>query len=412
MSLERYVIDKHLIGTEKHLLVLGGEKLSWIDEPSESDWLLSEGDINHHSLNSLFKTNLLTVDISPPKNYHTMMASILSGSSWPPPWSLVMPKHIHKAFVTNVVKNVNEAIESVSSDYHDVFEKQNEIFNLLNCAKISLKKLNKYLKDDDSSNLRSFQPSEGEYYTRPIIYDRFGSRTGRLTVKSGPHILSLKRSYRDILTSRWGKNGRIVMMDFNALEIRVIYYDSFKESIFSDIYDEFNRSLFKGVFPRNVIKQAVISRLYGQSKFALSSTLGITGKKLDFFIDKIDTVFKPNIILNRIKPEFIKQGYITNKYGRKIHVDEPIDNILLNSYVQSTGADVALLGFIDLCNRLNLKKVKPLFLLVDAIILDCHVDEIENVKAIEHVNVLGYEQIWPLKFTYVDNELNDGVESE
>ena len=59
-----------------------------------------------------------------------------------------------------------------------------------------------------------------------------------------------------------------------------------------------------------------------------------------------------------------KNGWITNMYGRRVQIDEPLDHILVNSYSQSTGADVAMLGFQDILQRFKkLPGVVPLYVL-------------------------------------------------
>lgn len=76
-------------------------------------------------------------------------------------------------------------------------------------------------------------------------------------------------------------------------------------------------------------------------------------------------------------------------------------HILYNSYVQSTGVDVALEGFrrvADEMRRLAMLSV-PVFVLHDACIVDMHPDELVYIDALLAVgsDVGGYGRPFPLR---------------
>ena len=250
--------------------------------------------------------------------------------------------------------------------------------------------------------LRTFLPDSSGFASL-VVYNRFGSRTGRPTVAAGPNILTLKREHRALLKSRWGSNGVVVLLDFKGLEARVILYEAGHRCDNPDLYVEVNESLFQGKLTRDVVKEAVICEMYGQSKWALGEKLGVKGKALNLFIDRIRGHFKLEQLLGQIKKQFIRDGFITNRYGRRVTIDEPLDHVLINSYAQSTGADVVTLGFADIIDQLKGTRAIPIFFLVDAILLDVHKDDLERVKQIDSVAVDGYVQKWPLKFEQVSS---------
>jgi hypothetical protein len=133
----------------------------------------------------------------------------------------------------------------------------------------------------------------------------------------------------------------------------------------------------------------------------MADVLDIHGIELDEFIGNIRSYFKTRDLLARIKQQFIKTGQIVNRYGRPVVIDEPLDHVLINYYAQSTGADVALLGFKSVLDDLATKSidVKPCYVLHDAIILEAPVEHTETILGIKSVKVPGYVQSFGLKAT-------------
>lgn len=394
-----FVVDKRILGTNKHLLVNGS--FTWIANVPEDTWHLSgELKTSNKCLDTLFKLENVTVELNPPERYFNAMTTLLSSSGyWPPPWHDVMPPRVHRTFVETLIARVVEAFNRADQTfYRTVWVPGNAVFGSLQRAVIDEEKRASYVRANEGNlaALESFRPDE-QGFAPAVTYNRFGQRTGRPSVLTGPQILTLKREHRDILTSRWKGEGQIVMLDFSALEVRVILHEAGKFCKRADLYAELNDDLFAGRMPRDAVKGAVICDLYGQSKHALGNRLGIKGRHLDFFINKIRSHFETDKLLQRVKQQFVKEGSITNHYGRRVVIDSPLDHIIVNAYAQSTGADVVTLGFHEILKRLHGRRVVPLFVLVDAIILDCHLSELDAVREIDSVKVDGYDQVWPLK---------------
>lgn len=394
-----FIIDRSVIGTQRHLLVNGG--FQWVEEIPHDAWHLS-GDLKttNKCLDTVFRLEGINVETKPPQQFYDAMMTLMSGSSaWPPPWQDVMSSAAHRRFVNDLINSVAVAIEHVDTSFYEmVWVPGNRVFGSLQRATINKAALEGHLNDGDGNvpALKTFTPDESGF-AQKVVYNRFGARTGRPSMKAGPSILTLKREHRDIITSRWGDQGRIVMFDFAALEVRVILYDAGFSCDNPDLYDELNQQLFKGKMPRSAVKQAIISDLYGQSKWALSEQLGLKGKHLDAFLDRIRSRFRTEDLLKRVKQQFVEKGFITNHYGRKVTIEDPLDHILVNSYAQSTGADVVTLGFNKILDQIEGLRAIPVFLLVDAILIDCHVDDIHFLRDIKSVVIEGYEQSWPLK---------------
>lgn len=393
-------IDRSLIGTEKHLLFDSG--FSWIDEPPVDSWLLS-GDIdNDHPLNLdvLFKLHNIEIDTSLPYKHTHAMSLVMSGSSQEVPWSYVMPVRDHRAFVNNLINKTVEAIKELPKDYYiDIWKAGSQVLSSLRPAAIDTVLWNEMMENKPGNVhvVATFSPDKKGFAPK-VKYNRFGTRTGRLTVSSGPNILTLKREFRKSLLKSSYPGGSIISIDFAALEARVLLYEAGGRCEEPDLYAMIARDVFHGSASRQQVKGAVISEVYGSSKHALGEALGITGQELDEFVSKVHNFFKISDLKKRVKDQFIKSGWITNRYNRRIMIDVPMDHIFVNYYAQSTGTDVVMLGFRDLLTRLRkLPGVRPLYVLHDALLVDCPPQHVAAIMSESAVKVKGYVQKFFIK---------------
>lgn len=394
-----FCLNASVIGTKKHL-IYNDETFYWSTEIPFNIWHL-DGTIkknNDWCLDTLLKLSNVKIDLNPPERFVRSFETVCQNYEGNVPWQLLMPKKEHQDFIKKIIENIRGIISELQIEY---FKKTwllgNKIIYSLNSAKID-KKNYQSIVDSKPHNLRvieSFIP-DNLGYSKTTNYNRFGTLTGRLTVENGPNILTLKKEYRSLLEPR-SKDNCLISIDFSALEARVLLYEAGRRCDDLDLYASIAKEFG---YDRKSIKAAVISELYGSSKKTLSTLLGMHDKELETFIDKIQSYFNTRALLQKIKQQFIKNGYITNRYGRKILIDEPLDYVLVNYYAQSTGADVSLTGFSLLYE--NLKKhnfdITPIFLLHDALILDVPKIILEEIKSLsKSINVPGYVQSFPLK---------------
>jgi hypothetical protein len=387
------------MGTDKNLIIDDGYR--WTNFVSKDSWHLSgESKLeSNRCLDTLLRLNSVQLDLNPPEKFITMMKYVISGSLDGVPWSHVMSDKDHRAFIKNLINQANDALEHISKDYYmNTWVPQSTVLRALQPACVDVARYNELLNSvtTNITTLQSFKPDKIGY-ANPVDYDRFGTVTGRLTVQSGPQILTLKRDYRDVIKSSYD-DGKIVYIDFAALEARILLYEAGMRCDHVDMYSYISQELFGGSTPRDAIKSAVISELYGSGKHLLGEQLGIEGHELDEFVGKVKRFFKTNELKKRIKDDFIKTGYVTNRYGRKVVPSAPLDHILVNSYAQSTGVDVSLLGFSSIVEKLkSFADVRSLFVLHDALIIDVPGKNIQDVLNIEKVTVPGYVQSFYLK---------------
>lgn len=398
--MSRLCIDSCLLGTDNHLVV-GDGTFEWSNTiPPEMWWL--NGHIKDESdwcFDTVLKLGGNKLDVSPPKRFVNVMSQ-LSGSlaNTPVPWQKVMPVAEHRAFVKGLVDAAMVAMASAPTNYYrTVWGPGNRVFRSLRPMAIDGERWRDLVLAGEGNvpAIKSFQP-DANGFAQPICYNRFGTLTGRLIVDSGPQILTIKKEHRNLIKSRHGDRGRIFALDFAALEVRVLLYEFGRRCEEVDLYGMMARELNR---ERKVVKGAVIAMLYGMTDYVLGKHLGMEGKELKAFLKQVKLYFRTNDLLKRIKAQFVSTGYLENRYGRRVLVDEPLDNILINYYAQSTGVDVTLLGFAQVIEQLEhaAPQTCAIGTLHDALFLDVHLDEEPEVRKITDVKVTGYVQKFPLR---------------
>lgn len=401
--MEPFCISSTILGSDRHMLV-ADDGYSTSSALPRDVWFLN-GVLDPTKplcLDSLLKLGGRDVDVRPPEKWTRSMSLLTSGSVVP--WSQTMPSTAYRSFVKNLVKSVSETIDDLPKEYYkETWCPAGQLLVGLKAARVdgALYREVSAASERDSGALETFRPGPGGFLP-PVVYDRFATRTGRLTVSSGPNILTLRKDYRKLLRSSF-PDGVICSLDFAALEARIILAEAGVECHDSDLYSALSEKLFQGKIGRDVVKVAVISELYGSSKHALGARLGLAGRKLEEFIDTIHRYFKTSDLRKRLKEEFKSTGKIRNRHGRFLDLDDPQDHLFVNTYAQSTGVDVALLGFKHVMDRLGTDGVRPLFVLHDALILDVRKDRLDDVAGVDSTRVPKYNVDFSLKFEEISS---------
>lgn len=179
-----------------------------------------------------------------------------------------------------------------------------------------------------------------------VLYNIFGSATGRLTTKRGSvPVLTLKKEQRDLLRPQ---NDVFVELDLNAAEIRMLMALSGREQPQEDIHEWVVSNVFNGGIERSQAKIELFAWLYNPSS-----------SKSQF-----DQIFSRTIFRDFYSP---REQILTTPFGRKLLVDErKAQNYLL----QSTTSDQVLENAYKIQRMLANKKSKIAFTLHDSIILD------------------------------------------
>lgn len=392
-------IDSSILGTRAHLIIDDGYR--WSSSVPTEAWYLS-GKIKLDSdkcFDTLLTLNNVELDFRPSQKYVNAMSQTGVAEHTNLPWQKIMPSKQHKTFVARLLGDICSVLPRISKIYYEAtWVPSSHVLRSLKPAHISQRRHREVLDDCDMlvNMIGQFKPDSTGLVRAPS-YNRFGTRTGRLVVDAGPNILGLKKSYRDMITPLT-KDGHIVSIDFSSLEPRVVLYESGQDCQTPDLYTYVSNELLGGIAKRDVVKLAIISELYGSGRELLEKTLNIHGDELTTFMSKIREVFMTANLKKRLKDEFIKTGYVKNHYDRSIKINEPLDHILMNSYAQSTGVDVALLGFSQLVKKFeHMKGVRPLYVLHDALWLDVEKNCLDAVTEQTQIKIPGYAQEFYVK---------------
>jgi len=180
---------------------------------------------------------------------------------------------------------------------------------------------------------------------RVIDYDVLGSRTGRLTNKSGSiPILTLKKELRSIIEPQ---NDLFAEFDYNAAEARVLLALCGVEQPQDDIHDWNIQNVFRGLGTREEAKVRLFSWLYNPNSD-------------DHLLNR---TYDRKKVLNK----YYDGKVVKNIFGREIESD---DFHALNYLIQSTCADLVLEQAVKLDNLLKNKKSKIAFIVHDSIVVD------------------------------------------
>ena len=151
-----------------------------------------------------------------------------------------------------------------------------------------------------------------------VIYNIFGSATGRLTTRRGSvPVLTLKKEQRELLTPQ---NDAYVELDLNAAEIRMLMALSGREQPQGDIHEWVVENVFNGEMERSKAKIELFAWLYNPSN---------SKSRFDKFFSR--QIFRDFYIS--------EDKLLTTPFGRKLVVEErKAQNYLL----QSTTSDQVL----------------------------------------------------------------------
>lgn len=326
------------------------------------------------------------------------MATVMSDPSTPVPWHHILPRSDYRKFFKNTMEVITSNLDELSYDYYEsTWGAGSRLLASLRGSKVDLPAWAALSEAGGISGLESFKPGRTGYAAVPT-YDRFATRTGRLTITSGPNLLILRKDARSILRSVF-PDGIICSLDFRALEARIVLAETGRVPADGDMYDSISQELFDGEVDRSIVKTAVLGELYGAGRASLAARLRVPDDKLDTFVSRIRDHFGIEELADRLRKRLNAEGKVRSKFGRPHLVDDDArDAILVNTFAQSTGVDVSLQGFDTILQMLGPDGIRPLFVLHDAIILDVRGDRVSDVKNCTSVSIPTYEHKFSLKY--------------
>lgn len=277
-----------------------------------------------------------------------------------------------KAFSDNIKRLIADCKSVLGCDpyYLTQYQVQNQLLDMIQPAYAD--------KDDiqaiEGHDLSSIAPDESGKCQR-AVYDNFSSSTGRMSIKSGPKVLTLDKRFRHVFRSRWGADGALVSIDYSALEPRVIMTLMGEKELPQDIYTAIGEKTGLTSISRGTLKVMILSVLYGMMRRNFIVKF-IDTPDADVAYDKLQDALCVRSMLRKIKTE-MTGDFITNHYGRLLKCEN--ENVFVNHFTQSTAVDVACDGFLKFAQD-NADCVTPVFLLHDEMVVDVHKDNIEKLK--------------------------------
>ena len=373
-------ICKRSIGTSKNLLLENGDAC-WVSEIHNATF--TYGYNNHpNSIEPLLSLFDITLPELIPIEFRDVMK--VCGIKSDIPWHLVMPRSLFMRQLKPFLSELSSAEKTVQENtYSHFFIQTNKVLNELSQCNLDLRFAEDELTQTDSAALRSFLNAKRS----TPLYCRTSTKTGRLTIKEGPQILTLKKEYRKVLNSSFS-GGHLYEIDFTSLEPRVAFNITAGEKLLPDEKSPIDLYQFfidkqRMSIQRDTAKLAVLCSLYGAGTSKLRSVLQKDGSSFsaDMLIKRVESFFGLKELFSMLR-EQAQTGYITNFYGRPIEVTDVRRNILVNNFLQSTAVDVALAGFCQITEKIP--SCKPVFIIHDALIMDVpkgHEDKLQDIVA-------------------------------
>jgi hypothetical protein len=358
-------------------LLVDDDKFSWVQCLPPDTLLLGAGSNHPYNIHEFLKlfnkatTGLITPTLS-------NIASELGVNIHDVPFSRFYRKDDFKLLLHDAIEHCRSSLSELTHpEYIDIFLKCQEVLKGMSGSHIDLSELNKFEKENkgrlNKKLLDSFRSTRSGKLP-PALYSNTNTITGRMTVLSGPQLLTAPKEIRAFLKSR-NPGGRLIQADYISLEPRVarlIHHGSAPE----DIYVAAGNDLFSGELSRDQVKMAFLCAIYGAGERKLRSILPERFKPRSIVKDLREYIGFSDIV-SKNKKELRNSGVMFNHFGRPMTPSGDRETVIFNNWLQSSAADAALLGFNKLIRSVD---ATPVFLIHDALIFDVPADKISDFK--------------------------------
>jgi len=399
-------ISPRITGLGKYLVATDNNRYFSSGVVPKEEWVL--GEPGNKSIDELAKVSGRDLRNLPSEKYVRAVRSVSSLENVP--WKMILPAEAYKLYIQKLIDDARQTLGTGSINYYEnIFKCSRSYLDSLEPIRVDQLKLSRYLMTEDSDSQRSallsFKTDDVTGMIEPPRYHQFSTKTGRMTIKSGPKVLTLRKDLRDIFRTRYDR-GRILQVDFSALEARLALAVVGKTAP-KDIYTTLGREIFSGSLTRDDMKIITISTIFGAGWKSIMERLECDKLTAKGIRREIRKFFEIEKISSGLIEEMSEEGIIRNFYGRVLNEDSDTENILYQNYIQSTSVDVTCLGFTSFLEKIKRSgcHVSPLFSIHDALFLDVHED---SEKKLEEI-ILEGETIKPfsLKFYMKSKEILD-----
>lgn len=232
-----------------------------------------------------------------------------------------------------------------------------------------------------AKNMLSLTPKDDGFAPRSF-YNMHGSATGRLTITCGPNILTMKSSARSCFKSRY-PNGKILQIDLSAAEPNIAL-NFLGKSRENDVYSHIANTVLESKVTRDQAKLITLCSLYGQSPKNLKEALPES--------------VSPNVVISKTRDFFgsfelekkllsdQKRKSLRNVVGRPLTIKDTDRRLLVSYFLQSSAAEVSIVLFSEWAKK-NYKHAKPLYIIHDALLIDCDKQLSESLLSKKIINL-------------------------
>ena len=283
---------------------------------------------------------------------------------------MVVPQEKMSTHLQRCFRNIQDALcDKDNADYLVTYLSIKRFLHELTRASVSHSSLRAMIgacrHGTVRNSLESLLPLE-DGFSRAVEYSMTGTATGRLTVKSGPQILTIPSAARECIQSTFS-GGSVLQIDIISAEPKFALHVRGVDPP-KDVYGHIAETILEGQVTRAQAKLITLCALYGQSVRKLGEQLpeGVGPRGV---IQRVKTYFDHDFLLSRLKTES-KKGEFRNAVGRPLNIPDDNPHLLVSYYLQSSVAEGSILMFSRFIEETKLK-CNPLFVIHDALIVDC-----------------------------------------
>ena len=341
-----------------------------------SGWFISNKEVYHNNIRAASRAAGCNIEHIP----KTPQAAFWMLHQSNPRWFKILSKDQLAAYTNELIKHYSDFLSNSSFEYFLThYQDQQKLIDSFCAAKINKNNMHIAKKYDINIDKSDFADV--------VKYDNWSSATGRMTVVSGPKILTMQKDDREVFQSQYGNDGSLIEIDYNALDARVLLAIMNIGAPQSDLYT-FIAKKCNLTCERAVIKEAVLAALYGMS---VKNFI----KRYPDFPDALDVLqsVKDFFDVKKLTETINKLPTMQNYFGRTLHNGER----LISHYVQSSAVDVVCQGFLKILEQIE--EPCPIFIIHDALILDVKKKNIQNLKNITSQGIINdkLQTVFPVK---------------
>jgi hypothetical protein len=392
------LVHKDLLGHSKHALLEDG-MIRWVDHKPKKclSYGFKDSDSSLEDIAKLFDIKLPKLI---PDEFERAME--VCGATRPQ-WIHVLPRKRFRKEFEKFMAQLSHAESILAKErYTSFFIETSGILESLSAAHVDLHECENILHTEDSHNIKSILEMSAGAKLPIVKYSRVSTKTGRMTVSSGPQVLTLKKEHKRIFRPSSPKM-KLYEIDFTSLEPRVASNIAGRQAE-NDLYVEIAKH-FGTKINRDISKLAVLCALYGAGKYKLEGILDKSPGNLDpeELISEVKSFFGVNDLVAGLKKQAL-DGSIKNYFGRPIFVQDDRAGLLVNNFLQSTAVDVALYGFLQFYNTFS-NEANPLFIIHDAMVFEANPNKLlEMTEYIDRGICIEGLGNFPLKLKELHNE--------